>query len=90
MDTEKIDLVAEIEKRKKQQQLEENRIFTCLANQARLDSIAGIKKHRDDHKSPLTFNAKPKYLAKVESDNGIVRELEDILNRAVILNIYVL
>jgi hypothetical protein len=86
MSSDRIDVIAEIEKRKKQNQLEEKRIFTCLANQARLDSINRIQKHRDNHKSVLTQHAKPKYLEHLESENGMIRELEEILQRAVILH----
>lgn len=85
MKSNKIDIAEEIEKRVKQNLLEEKRIFTCLANQARLDSLHRIQKHKDDHKSPLTLSAKPKYLERLESENGMIRELEEILNRAVIM-----
>lgn len=88
MDSGRIDVVAEIEKRKKEHKLDENRIFTCLANQARLDSLHRIQKHKDDHKLPLTVNAKPKYMSHHEKGNGMIRELEEILNRVVIFYCY--
>mmetsp|Transcript_9300 Transcript_9300/g.14012 ORF Transcript_9300/g.14012 Transcript_9300/m.14012 type:complete len:586 (-) Transcript_9300:208-1965(-) len=79
----KIDVAAEIEKRKMRDKLDNYRIFTSVTNEARLETLSRIQKFKEEHKSQFTSDAKPKYLSDLEHDSSIVRELEDILHRAI-------
>jgi hypothetical protein len=77
-----MNLAVEIERRKAKDREDENRIFTCIANETRLNSLSIIKKHKQDSQSVISAGAKAKYLAELESGNEMIREIESILQKA--------
>jgi maleate cis-trans isomerase len=76
-----IDVASEIEKRK----LRDQQIFTSITNETRLESLSMIRKIRQDLKPPGVVSsqqATPKYLNEIHNGSEMMKEIEQILQKA--------
>lgn len=91
----KLDLVAEIEKRK----IKDNQIFTSITNETRLESLSMIRKYKQEMKPPAgsmivageggtngttitVTDIRARYLQELQNGNEMFKEIENILNKA--------
>jgi flagellar motor component MotA len=72
----------ELEKRRLKDQLDHHQIFTCVTNETRSQSLFMIKKHKQESKTTFSNETKARYLQELENGNEMIKEIEDILQRA--------
>jgi hypothetical protein len=71
----------ELEKRRLKDRLDHHQIFTCVTNETRSESLSMIKKHKQEGKT-FSHETKARYLQELENGNEMIKEIEDILQKA--------